>query len=206
MQHKKKKFPKAGLYSQRKCDLSSYGLFSVAILFTAFLKSKCKPKQHFHPQDKCGSMTAAQSLSSAWLYIFPCRAFPAHPTLLSTCPHSPDTQRNSAADIRPKLLRSKTTNWRTTAKGFVVRCEQKQARKELAYTNQSITTPLFRFHVTSQNNGQNLILNVSITIKIRPTPLQKSLNLLKYIKDNLSNLRCSHLVSEHTYHLLLSHW
>lgn len=42
------------------------------------------------------------------------------------------------------------------------------------------------------------------TIKVRPKPLKKSLNLIKCIKDNVSNLRCSHWISEHTY-ALLSH-
>lgn len=115
--------------------------------------------------------------------------------------HSEKFSRRHQTQTPPEF---KMTSWRTTAKGFVFRCQQNQARKELAYTNQSITTPLSRLHVTSQNHGQDLILNVSITIKIRPKPLQKSLNLIKSFKDNLSNLRCSHWVSEHTY-ALLSH-
>lgn len=82
---------------------------SAPLFFTAFLKSKFKPKQHFHPQDKCGSMTAAQSLSSAWLYIFPCRALLKHPTLLNVLIHQTLTEKFSSQH-QTQILSSK---WQT---------------------------------------------------------------------------------------------
>lgn len=90
--------------------------------------------------------------------------------------------------------------------GFVFRCQQKQGRKR-GYTNLFITTSLSPCDIAKSWSGSNAkcLDKEQSTVKWGPNSLQKSLNLIKCIKDNLSNLRCSHWISEHTY-ALLSHW